>query len=369
MLSGGLRMKVPNARFWFALGCAGCAQLAGFEDFHGGAISNAGAENGGSLSQEGGRVGSGGRTGGNAGNGGRGGSVPAPIAGASSDAGATNTDAGAGGTSSSSGGRPPSTGGSSAGGTGPGGETNDSGGPGAGGSVSGGNSGMPAGGAATGGASNGGTETGGTNGGSATGGVPTATGGGPNTTGCGELVFNGDFSHGRDGWTFDIEYMNLEQNVHPVIAPIGHPKLEPFGVTPESDSYLGWFGGVPQTSGDRVVMVAQEVTISQNVDYFEFAGVYRVETEEDASDPMEYDDFYAELRTIEEDTQLGWQFEHLSNHDANGAWAAMTPQLPDNGDMGALRGRSFYFMLYSRTDENTRTDFWIDSVSLVAVCP
>ena len=152
-----------------------------------------------------------------------------------------------------------------------------------------------------------------------------------------------------------------------MIVPIGYPKREPDAVTPESDSYLGWFGGVPQTSAKRVVMASQVVTISENVDLLEFSGMYRIDSDEDAD--MAYDDFYAELRTIEEDSQLGWQFEHLSNLDENAAWTPMVPQEPEGGDFDFLRGRSFQFMLYSRTDLDVRTDFWIDSISLVAVCP
>jgi hypothetical protein len=360
-------MTLPNSRFWLALACAGCAQLAGFEDFRGAAASGGGGQNGGASPAPGGRDALGGRTGGSGGTGGE--AAPAPNAGQTSDAGASFSDAGMAGSSSSSGGRAPAAGGASAGGTGPGGANDPGGASGeTGGSVNAGTGGAATGGAATGGAGSGGTTGGNAAGGNATGGVPTATGGGPNTSGCGELIFNGDFSHGAEGWTVTSDYVNLERDVHPVIAPIGHPELDPFGVTPKSDSYLGWFGGVPtMASGEDVVMAEQVVNVSQDVARLEFSGFYRIETLEDPD--LAYDDFYAELRTIEEDTQLGWQFEHLSNLDANEGWAAMDPQEPDNSDLTALRGKSFYFMLYSRTDADVRTDFWVDSISLVAVCP
>lgn len=356
-------MKTRHLRFWLLLGCVGCAKLAGFEDFEGGGSAGAGGESG-AQAQQGGRAPSAGRGGSVSPSGG---SAPEPMGGRLSEAGSDDSEAGSGGTNVT-GGRPASSGGADSTSAGEGGEPVEEGGaPGAsGGSAAGG---QASGGAPSGGATSGGASNGGSTGGNAAGGVPTATGGGPNTTGCGELVFNGDFSHGRDGWTITSDYLNLEANVHPIIAAAGSPELTAFGVTPLTDSYLGWFGGVPKTEAQKVVMASQVVTLSQDLANFEFRGSFQIVTEEDASENTEYDHFYVELRTIEDNTQLGWQFEHLSNLDANGGWAPMVPQHPDPSDLPALRGRSFYFMAYSRTDADLRTDFWIDSLSLVAVCP
>ena len=342
-------MKIPSCRFWFVLGCAGCAQLAGFEDFSGEAESAGGASGGGVSSSSGGVPG-GGRTSGGAGSG------VVPVAGTASDGGeASSSEAGAAGTSDASGGRATPTGGATNGGRG--GVSNT------GGSV---NGGATTGGAATGGTTTGGSATGGSAaGGTATGGTSTggrASGG----DGCGELLINGDFASGSDGWAVDTSYPNLELNVHPIIAARGDPALVAEGVAPYSDDYLGWLGGVPDSQRRHEVSLSQTVTLPQNVIELTFTGAVRIVTEEVVND-AEYDTLYIELLTAQE--SLAWQFAGFSNQHAGGGWFELDSIDPWPEDIeDTLRGRTFTFIAYARTDEEWTTHFWLDSLSLMATC-
>jgi hypothetical protein len=326
-------MRLPSARIWWlVLGCAGCAQLAGFED-----LSGAGAESrgggGGEVSSTGGAPAGGSRASGGGGLG------PVQSAGSSSEGGdSSSVGGGSAGTADATGGRDPATGGRTNGGSSAGGN---------------GNGGAESGGSATGGATTGGAATGGT----ATGG--TATGA------CGELLFNGDFASGDSGWTVDSNYPNLERDVHPIIAARDESALVLESVEPYSDDYLAWVGGVPDDDRGYTVSFSQTVVIPEGVTELAFTGMIRIQTDEPDSDEM-YDRVFIELLDLEE--QRVWQFTRPSNQQAGDAWVEIDPIDPHFSDLSFIRGRTLIFRGYSLTDTTGPTHFFFDSLSLTATC-
>jgi hypothetical protein len=327
------------------LGCAGCAQLAGFEDLTGAGAESSGGASGG-VSPTGGAPAGGGRTGGSAGLG------PVQSAGSSSDGGdSSSVDGGAAG--DANGGRVAVTGGKANGGSSAGGN---------------GNSGGASGGSANGGAATGGTASGGTaSGGTATGGTATGgTGTGGTATGaCGELLLNGDFASADSGWTVDSSYLNFERDVHPIIAAGDDLLLLLEGVEPYSDDHLAWVGGVPNDDRGYSVSFSQTIVIPEDVTELAFTGFIRIQTSEPENDDV-YDRVFLELLDLEE--EFVWQFTAQSNLQAGDAWVEIDPTDPDTSNLSFLRGRTLIFTGYSLTDDAGPTHFFFDSLSLIATC-
>jgi hypothetical protein len=333
-------MRFPSARIWLVLGCAGCAQLAGFEDLSGAGAESSGGASGG-ITSTGGTSPGGGRTGG---------SGPVQSAGSSDGGDSSSVDGGAAG--DASGGRDPVTGGRTNGGS----------------SASGnGNSGGASGGSANGGAATGGTASGGTaTGGTASGGTAT---GGTASGACGELLLNGDFANADSGWTVDSDYLNFERDVHPIITARDESVLLLEDVEPHSDDYLAWVGGVPNDDRGYRVSFSQTVIIPEDVTELAFTGFIRIQTDE-PDDDLVYDRVFLELWDAEdpEEEEFVWQFTAQSNQQAGDAWVEIDPTDPDPSDLSFIRGRTLSFRGYSLTDAEGPTHFFFDSLSLIATC-
>jgi hypothetical protein len=352
MLGHTRPLSFPSARYWYVFLCAGCAQLAGFEDFHGATVAGGASGAGGVIAPS-----SGGSSPANAGRPG-GGSSARPGSGGASDggepprpeAGDTSVgDAGEGGATGSGGflnGGAPSTGGVA-----------DTGGSDNGGSANGGN--------ANGGTSaSGGSPTGGTvNGGSATGGSAT---GGKASDPCGQLLVNPAFASGSDGWTETSTYPDFVNNLHPIIAAGTDPELAASSVSPESDDYLLWLGGVPDSNNTHTVTASQVVTLSPKLEELQFSVLAWIDTAE--VDNAMFDNLYIELRAMDADESLVWQFINRDNRDATNGWVELDPSLPDHSDIERFRGQTVTFMAYSRNDRENTTHFWLDSMSLRGLC-
>jgi hypothetical protein len=353
MLGHTRPLSFPSVRYWYVFLCAGCAQLAGFEDFHGATVED-------------GESGAGG--------------VTAPPSGGSSPAnagrsGGSSGRPGSGGTSD--GGEPPrpEAGDTSVGDAGEGGAT------GSGGSLNGGapSSGGVAdtGGSMNGGSANGGNATGST---TASGGSPTSMGGtasggsasGGSATGgkasdpCGQLLVNPAFASGSDGWTETSSYPDFVNNLHPIIAAGTDPELAALSVSPQSDDYLLWLGGIPDSNNTHTVMASQVVTLSPKLEELQFSVLARIDTAE--SDNEMFDNLYIELRAMDADESLVWQFIDRDNRDATSGWVELDPSLPDHSDIERFRGQTVTFMAYSRNDRENTTHFWLDSMSLRGLC-
>ena len=353
MLGHTRPLSFPSARYWYVLLCAGCAQLAGFEDFHGATV-------------DGGESGADGTTGG----------VTAPTSGGSSPAnagrpgGGSSGRPGSGGTSD--GGEPasPEAGDTSVGDAGEGGAMGSGGSAnggvpstggiaGTGGSVNGGNANGGA--TASGGAP---PNTGGTaNGGTATGGSAT---GGKASDPCGELLVNPAFASGSDGWTETSSYPDFVNNLHPIITAGTDPELAPLSVSPQSDDYLLWLGGIPNSNRTHTVMASQVVTLSPKLEELQFSVRAWIDTTE--FDNGMFDNVYIELRAMDADESLVWQFIDRDNRDATNGWVELDPSLPDHSDIERFRGQTVTFMAYSRNDRDNTTHFWLDSMSLRGLC-
>ncbi len=341
--------------------CVACGKIAGFDDLQGpdGSDGESGA---GGESESGGNAGKGGAgasagvaggSNGGASGQGRGGSAGAAATGGSSDGeGGSGDVPAAGGTSGS---------GASGGVAGGGAVAGSSEAGGSAGSIeSGGTAGSAAG---SSGAANGG---GGGTGGAGTGGASGAGGGGAgigNPSGCGELLVNGGFEDGRLGWEVMTSYPNLELNVHAAIVERDDAALAAAGVAPYAGDFLGWAGGVPDSNRNHSLFVMQPIVLSEDVAELTFSGYFRIESDE-PTDTF-YDALYVEVLDLE--YERVWQFGAFSNEHA-GPWFAIDPIDPYPDDLEPMRGGQFYLGIYSRTDSDTVTHFFFDSLSLVAVC-
>lgn len=347
--------------------CVACGKIAGFDDLQGSDGSDAESGAGGEW-ESGGNAGKGGAgasagvagaSNGGASGHGRGGSAGAAATGGSSDGeGGSGDVPAAGGTSGSAGSG--ASGGVAGGGAVAG--SSEAGGS-AGSMESGGSAGAVAG---SSGAASGGAGAGGGTGGAGTGGASGGGGGGAgigNPSGCGELLVNGGFEDGRLGWDVMTSYPNLELNVHAAIVERDDAALVAAGVAPYAGDFLGWAGGVPDSNRNHSLFVMQPIVLSEDVTELTFSGYFRIESDE-PTDTF-YDALYVEVLDLEYDRV--WQFGAFSNEHA-GPWFAIDPIDPYPDDLEPMRGRQFYLGIYSRTDSDTVTHFFFDSLSLVALC-
>ncbi|HYQ17514.1 MAG TPA: hypothetical protein VEQ58_17195 [Polyangiaceae bacterium] len=302
------------------MSAAACAQIAGFKD-----LSPKQAEDGGSASVAGG--GSSSKAGSDRGAASNGGTEPA--------------EAMAG---ESAGGTPPSSGGSTS----------------AGGNVAGG------------------TSTGGkvTAGGSATAGSPSTSGSGGTggeevVGGCNmEQLKNGFFDRGPTaaGWQLDPGTSTLGiSEIADVILDKQDAHLLADNVAPQSGDYLAWLIS-PEAEQPSHITIFQEVQVPQKVSKLVLKGSIRIRSAEpDFSQSKDQIDLA--LESLTDDRYWSFNYWSVAKDGAPDDWQAFEYPIGDRDALNELRGKSFRFKAETQADEGSTTTFWLDSLSLVAVCP
>jgi hypothetical protein len=368
MLATMLSRRLP---WLLALSWVACGKLAGFEDLRGTGGNAAAHEAGGNPGDAGeGAEAAIGGSGGVSGSGGaNAGTGATAVGGTTSEGGTGNTPPAVGGSSAASAG---STNGGNAGAAatggasgGVGGGSGTAGSNAAGGSASGGDAGTP------------GSGVGGATGGAGTGGAAAGTGGAAgasgsaggagigNTTGCGELITNGSFEQARFGWDVMTSWGNFELNHHELIVERSAATLAAVpGVTPQAGDFLAWLGGVPDDDQEHSLFLSQPIVISDDATELVFSGFLRIESDEPL-DPS-YDEVYVEI--VDDEYQRVWQFGSWSNEHQGPNWFAMSSSDPYPEDFEFILGQPVRFAVYSRTDDNTVTHFFFDSLSLISTC-
>lgn len=308
----------------------GCSLVAGFEEFSAGAGGQAGsagdgggAHRGGNVSASGGAAGASGTAGNSAESGGSG-------AGNGTSGRAASGSSGAGGglvgSAGAEGGADPG-GGSDAGGS--------PGGSGAGGSAQGGSS------------------------------ATAGNGGVSGEASCGELLVNGDFDLGPSGdWR---EYVTYSDDLR-LVVPKDDPWLAAEGVEPVGGDYLAWLGGIPDNElRSHKSRLHQTVRIPAKASRLRFRGWLWVKTLEPEADAP-YDRSYAQIVRVEgapDESSVFHVFSQWSNLDSSTGWAEFDV---DTTELDALRDRTLTLEVYSETDLDYETSFWLDSLSLYADC-
>jgi len=336
---------MPRARLLGLLPCLtfGCSLVAGFEEFsvrpdvnepgggageNGNAGASAGAGKGGSGTSAGGTS--------NANGGTASGGTGEPAAGGS--AGSATASGGAGATDA--------TGGSGAGGglVGNGGEAGLDGAGGA--DPSGGTSGATAGGAGQGGSSG-----------------TAGSGGFSGEATCGELLVNGDFDQGpTPEWQ---EYVSYSDTLRLVVPNDDEPLVRE-GVQAWSGNYLAWLGGIPDSDRGHRSRLHQLVRIPANTSRLVFSGRRWIKTVEEPD--ADYDHLYAQMVRVDtgpSDSFVIDQFVEWTNRDSNADWMEFSI---DTTELDDLRNQTLTLEVYSATDPEYKTSFFLDSLSLYAEC-
>jgi hypothetical protein len=217
----------------------------------------------------------------------------------------------------------------------------------------------------------GGTQSGGSGGSGAGGtgqGGSTATAGGAGVAGeasCGELLVNGDFELGPTAdWR---EYVSYSDSLR-IVVPADDEWLTAEGVQPVSGEYLAWLGGIPDNEEvTHTSRLHQNVRIPARTSRIRFSGWLRIKTLEPEADAA-YDRAYAQIVEVHEnpgDSSVLHLFAGWSNLDSGTEWAEFEF---DTTDLDALRDRTVTLEVYSETDLDYETSFWLDSLSLYAEC-
>jgi hypothetical protein len=209
-------------------------------------------------------------------------------------------------------------------------------------------------------------QQGGTNAG--TGGTGGAAAGSAGTSGTGalkgcdeQLLVNGDFDRGSVDWLEESSWDGIH-GVADIIVERGHERLLEAGIEPDSGEFLAWFGGVPDTDQGWRINLVQSVTIPTEVTRLVLSGKVRVATLEDPD--ARYDQL--DIALVESD-DVWWSFHVWDNRDASSDWEPFEWVVTDD-TLDVLRGRTLIFQVESGTDAEYMTNFWVDSLKLVAEC-
>jgi hypothetical protein len=182
----------------------------------------------------------------------------------------------------------------------------------------------------------------------------TGAGGSSGTGGTGpcrvELLTNGNFEAGDTGWTAFTSGRPLIYNYADV-----DPNLVP---VPDSPFYFAWLG---YDVVSETVVLRQPIQIPPGTLSLEVSGRLQIWTNEDTS--VLYDLAYVELvMNANPYTVYTW-----SNMDPSDTWMRFAQEIDTST---ALAGGSALFQLRVRMDDGTNTNFFFDTLSLVANrCP
>jgi hypothetical protein len=213
---------------------------------------------------------------------------------------------------------------------------------------------------------------GGTDGGSGAGG--TSDGGSNATAGnagfsgeasCGELIANGDFDLGATAdWQEHVTYSDSLR----IVVPKDDQALAAEEVQPVSGEYLAWLGGIPDNDQRHYTSrLHQSVRIPARTSRLSFSGWIRIKTLETETD-VAYDRAYAQIVQVHDnpgDSSVLHLFAGWSNRHSGTEWVEFEFATTN---LDALRDRTLTLEVYSDTDQEYRTSFWFDSLSLYAEC-
>jgi hypothetical protein len=182
---------------------------------------------------------------------------------------------------------------------------------------------------------------------------------------CGELLVDGDFELGPTAaWR---EYVSYSDTLR-IVVPKDDALLMAEGVQPVAGEYLAWLGGIPDNEEVKhTSRLHQTVRIPARTSRISFSGWLRIKTLEPEADAA-YDVAYAQIVEVHEipgDSTVLHLFAGWSNLDSGTGWAEFEF---DTTELDALRDRTVTLEVYSETDLDYETSFWLDSLSLYAEC-
>lgn len=178
------------------------------------------------------------------------------------------------------------------------------------------------------------------------------------------ILENGNFEAGTQGWSASSSYAAFEQRVRPLIVDEAHESLAGYSVAAHEGSRLAFLGDVPddQYMGYHTTLT-QTVFVPEEAAGLAVVGYVWISTAE--LPEQEWDIGYAQLELPDNDEDY-WQFLYWSNLDATEGWVKFDEYIDD---LSKLRGKSVNFVLQAVTDADTPTRFWFDDLQLIVVCP
>jgi hypothetical protein len=172
-----------------------------------------------------------------------------------------------------------------------------------------------------------------------------------------QLLRNGDFERGSEGWT---EISELRD----VIVWSGHGDLAPTGVTAQSGNYLAWIGGIP--NGEFMIYptrLQQEVPIPAEALSLTFSGYLWAAQAELGRMPFDW----AILEVVDPapDSSYLWRVQYFEDTVTEG-WTYFEVTTTD---VTRFAGRTVPVQTFNVPNGSGTLSVWLDSLRLEARCP
>jgi hypothetical protein len=178
------------------------------------------------------------------------------------------------------------------------------------------------------------------------------------------ILVNGNFEAGDDGWTPSSNYSAFEQRVHPLVVANGHESLANYAVTAHDGTQFGFLGDVPDDQYDRFhTTLTQSVFIPEEATGIALVGYVWISSDE--VDGEVWDIARIQLESQENSNDY-WLFKDWNNLDSSDDWVKFDAYLDV---VDGIRGKHVNLLIQAETDQATPTRFWFDEVELVVVCP
>ncbi len=172
-----------------------------------------------------------------------------------------------------------------------------------------------------------------------------------------QLLRNGDFERGSEGWT---ELSELRD----IIVWNGHSELAPTGVSAQAGNYLAWIGGIP--SGEFMMYrtrLTQEVAIPAETVSLTFSGyVWASLPEVGLPNP---DWAILELADPEPSSSFLWRVMYFEDTQTEG-WVRFEQT---STDVARFAGKTVPVQIHNMPNANGLLSVWLDSLRLEARCP
>lgn len=177
------------------------------------------------------------------------------------------------------------------------------------------------------------------------------------------ILANGNFEAGKEGWVSSSNYTAFEQRVHPLVVENGHESLTNYAVAAHEGTLFAFLGDVPDNEYDKYhTTLTQSIFVPQDAVGLALIGQVWISTQE--VDDQEWDIAYIQLES-RENSEDYWQFKYWSNRDASEGWVKFDAYLEV---VDALRGKHVNLLVQAVTDQGGATRFWFDALEVVVVC-
>lgn len=174
-----------------------------------------------------------------------------------------------------------------------------------------------------------------------------------------QLLHNGDFERGHEGWTEITELRDI-------IVWRDHPDLASTGVPPQAGNYLAWIGGIP--NGDFTTYptrLEQQVAVPAEAVSLTFSG-YMWAAQSDLGEPPPVVDWaILEVPDPDPESRYLWRVQYFEDTVTNG-WTYFEST---ETDMARYAGKTVQVQTFSVPNAGGTLSVWLDSLRLEARCP